>query len=286
MTQNFNFKVNIERLNPHTGQLLYVDRMTSDYALAHPFDVDGYLEQVYQKWAECETVQFRETREALRKMWNAVLGDMNPGGNAALYPNAHSPHPALMEVWHKAGDYWRRGLRINDALPENVPLFKIVRLEDGSWISISDKDKHLLEQTCEIREEVKVVEEFIHPTPDPSLDKGGEYVCPTPTIEPITEQPSGKVEQTKPIAEQPKPKRKERKAKKAHSSTPSPRQLDLFGVPVADSVIDDAQDQSDHKVLKAVGITLAGVAVMAILIHTGMLIPMGLLGLAAGGMMK
>lgn len=42
----------------------------------------------------------------------------------------------------------------------------------------------------------------------------------------------------------------------------------------------------DHKVLKAVGITLAGVAVMAILIHTGMLIPMGLLGLAAGGMMK
>ena len=152
MTQNFNFKVNIERLNPFTGQLLYVDRMTSDYAQAHPFDVDGYLERVYQKWAECETVQFRETREALRKVWNAVLGDMNPGGDASLYPNAQEPHPALMEVWHKAGDYWRRGLRINDAIPAEVPLYKITRLDDGSWISLSDKDKHLLKQPREIRE--------------------------------------------------------------------------------------------------------------------------------------
>ena len=284
MTQNtFTFDVNIERLNPFTGQLLYVDRMTSDYAQAHPFDVDGYLESVYQKWAECETVQFRETREALRKVWNAVLGDMNPRGDASLYPNAYGPHPALMEVWHKAGDYWRRGLRINDALPAEVPLYKITRLDDGSWISLSDKDKHLLDADIIINrmlarpEEVYVVAE---PIPE-------EPAVPTPSVEPI--------EVIAAATEQPKPKRKERKAAaskpqtsnlKPQTSNQLPRQLDLFGEPIETSVIDDAQDQSNHKLLKAAGITLAGVAVMAILIHTGMLIPMGLIGLAAGGILK
>ena len=49
-----------------------------------------------------------------------------------------------MEVWHLAGDYWRRGLRYGDVLPERCPSFRITRLPDGGWISLSPKDLHLL----------------------------------------------------------------------------------------------------------------------------------------------
>lgn len=143
MKQNdINFKVNIEKLDPHTGKLLYVDRMTNSYAQAHPFNVDEYLESIYQKYAD--NAEFSETRENLRRMWDAVIGDMKPGGDANLYPNRRSPHPALLEVWTKAGNYWRRGLRKGDAIPALEPMCKITRLEDGSWISLFDKDKALL----------------------------------------------------------------------------------------------------------------------------------------------
>ena len=259
MTQNFNFKVNIERLNPFTGQLLYVDRMTSDYAQAHPFDVDAYLESVYQKWAECETVQFRETREALRKVWNAVLGDMNPRGDASLYPNAYGPHPALMEVWHKAGDFWRRGLRINDALPAEVPLYKITRLDDGSWISLSDKDKHLLEQPAVIPSAVETSEPIAESIAQPVMQE--EHAAPTPSVEQIIEAP--------------KPKRRARKAKKQDV-----QQLDLFA-PAATS---ESNEQSD--MWKKIGAGVATAAVALILINTIGLFGIAAIGLIAGGLVR
>jgi hypothetical protein len=144
MTQ-YNFTTNIEKRMPTTGEVFFVDRMTSDYAVQHPFDVDAFIESVFQKWQACETVDFRETREALRRQWDATLGERNPSGNAALYPNKNGEkHPALMEVWHKAGDYWRRGLRLGDVLPAVVPPCKITRTEEG-WIALFPKDVHLLE---------------------------------------------------------------------------------------------------------------------------------------------
>ena len=306
MTQTFTFDVNIERLNPFTGQLLYVDRMTSDYAQAHPFDVDGYLESVYLKWADCETVQFRETREALRRVWNAVLSCTKPGGDASLYPNAQEPHPALMEVWTKAGDYWRRGLCSNDTLPALVPMTKITRLQDGSWIALFPKDKHLLEQPCEIREEEKEVEVLNQTTPTPPArlcrlarprtqeGSSGAFAMQQEVISAsaMHEEP----------APDPKPKRRERKekktsnlrsalplgsSKKPQTSNQLPRQLDMFGEPIETSVIEDAGDQSDgHKLLKAAGLLALGVGVMVILMQTGLLIPMGLIGLAAGGFLR
>ena len=292
----FTFDVNIERLNPFTGQLLMVDRMTSDYAAAHPFDVDAYLEQVYQKWAECETVQFRETREALRKVWNAVLSDNRPGGNAALYPNAQEPHPALMEVWHKAGDFWRRGLRINDTLPAQVPITKITRLQDGSWIALFPKDKHLLEQPCEIREEVEEVEVADQTTPTPpTQEERTESEISEPLSICVEDKPATEpieaIAEAEPMAmaPDPKPKRRARAASKPQNSKLKTqiRQLDLFGEPIETSVIEDAGDQSDgHKLLKAAGLLALGVGVMVILMETGMLIPMGLIGLAAGGFLR
>lgn len=67
------------------------------------FDVDAFISDVYNKFAGTPN---EESREDLQALWNKVL-TMPRGGDASLYPNAHGPRPALLEVWHKAGDFWR-----------------------------------------------------------------------------------------------------------------------------------------------------------------------------------
>ena len=67
------------------------------------FDVDAFINDVYNRF--CGTPN-EESREDLQALWNKVL-TMPRGGDASLYPNAHGPRPALLEVWHKAGDFWR-----------------------------------------------------------------------------------------------------------------------------------------------------------------------------------
>lgn len=153
MKQQFNFETNIEKRMPDTGKVFMVDRMTSDYALSHPFNVDEYIESVYQKYeliaqedAHARAMGWNKSHEELRNMWTAVLSDNNPRGNASLYPNQNGPQPALMEVWHKAGDYWRRGLHIDDLLPAIVPATKITRLDGGEWIALFPKDMMLLDE--------------------------------------------------------------------------------------------------------------------------------------------
>ena len=142
MTMTHNFETNIEKRMPDTGKVFFVDRMTSDYATAHPFDVDEYIESVYQKFAGTE---FAESREDMRRMWTAVLSVKSQRGDASLYPNRNGgKHPALIEVWGKAGDYWRRGLHIGDVLPAIVPGCKITRLDNGEWIALFQKDADLL----------------------------------------------------------------------------------------------------------------------------------------------
>ena len=144
MTQ-FNFTTNIEKRMPATGKVFCIDRMTSDYAEQHPLDVDGFIESVYQEFAGTE---FEESREVLRSVWTAVLSVTSPCGDASLYPNNNGrKRAAAMKVWAKAGDYWRRGLRLGDTLPDMVPMTKITRLDEGSWIALFPKDEHLLTNT-------------------------------------------------------------------------------------------------------------------------------------------
>jgi len=184
MTQ-YNFTTNIEKRMPTTGEVFFVDRMTSDYAVQHPFDVDAFIESVFQKYeqmaqgdAYARAMGWNETREALRRQWDATLGERNPRGNAALYPNKNGEkHPALMEVWHKAGDYWRRGLRLGDVLPAVVPPCKITRTEDG-WIALFPKDVHLLEQQADqpAKPETEVTAPAVEPI-EPAEQEQPE-VCP------------------------------------------------------------------------------------------------------------
>lgn len=67
------------------------------------FDVDAFINDVYNRFCGSPN---EESREDLQALWNKVL-TMPRGGDASLYPNAHGPRPALLEVWHKAGDFWR-----------------------------------------------------------------------------------------------------------------------------------------------------------------------------------
>ena len=133
MIQN-NFETNIEKRMPTTGNVFFVDRMTSDYATAHPFDVDAFIEEVYNMFAGTE---YEESRDALRRTWTAVLSVRSQRGDATLYPNRNgAKRPALMQVWGKAGDYWRRGFRTGDVLPAIVPACKITRFDNGEWIAL------------------------------------------------------------------------------------------------------------------------------------------------------
>ena len=85
------------------------------------FDVDKFIADVCKKYEQMAQenpalAAWAKTEEELRKLWDAVLNVRRPGGDASLYPNAHGPQPALMEVWHKAGDFWRAKYRLGDKL--------------------------------------------------------------------------------------------------------------------------------------------------------------------------
>ena len=148
MTQ-YNFTTNIEHRMPGTGKIFCIDRMTSDYSEQHPLDVDGFIESVYQEFAGTE---FEESRETLRSIWTAVLSVKSPRGDASLYPNKNgAKRAAAMKVWLCAGEYWRRGFRHSDTLPDMVPMTKITRLDDGGWIALFPKDAHLLTDAANVQ---------------------------------------------------------------------------------------------------------------------------------------
>lgn len=148
----FSFTTNIEKRSPWTGNVYMVDRMTSSYAMAHPFNVDGFLEDVYQKYeqvvkedAYALAHRWNKSREELRRLWNRTM-QMPVRGDKTVCPYKQGDvQPALMEVWHKACEYWRSGLRIGDVLPAIVPGHKITRLGNGEWIALFPKDMGLLE---------------------------------------------------------------------------------------------------------------------------------------------
>lgn len=297
MTQ-FNFTTNIEKRMPDTGKVFFVDRMTSDYAEQHPFDVDGFIESVYQ---EFKGTEFEEPREVLRKLWVDLMSDMNPRGNASLFPNKKLPETqqpqrraAAMKVWHLAGDYWRRGLRITDTLPFLVPGCNITRLEDGGWIALFPKDEHLLTTT------------------DLTDYTDKNVVITAPVIdepaEPQPEQPEPKPEprQLDLFAMQARPQRRRRASKPAPSevSTPLPKQGkatgrrvsgneagggSVCGVAAASPAV--CMEQSDDlqglkNVGKALAIVIGLSAVLVVLWQTGLIIPLGLIGLGISGFLR
>ena len=297
MTQ-FNFTTNIEKRMPHTGKVFCIDRMTSDYAQAHPFDVDAFIESVYQEFAGTE---FEENREALHSVWTTVLSVTNPRGNASLYPNKNgAKRAAAMKVWHKAGDYWRRGLRIGDTLPDMVPMTKITRLDDGSWIALFPKDMHLLQSQ-----------------PEPAVSVEPAAVPQQPAEPAAVEQPTDPAESavTEPVRNQCEPQqldlfafqqlqqenerlrlqlsqqqsqpRPRRQRQKSSRQSCSVRSGSVAASQAVCPAIPLQEDNHDRKsLLKAVGMVAAATVAMLVIYETGLLIPLGLIGLATGGLLK
>jgi hypothetical protein len=248
MTQ-FNFTTNIEKRMPDTGKVFCIDRMTSDYAQAHPLDADDFIESVYQEFAGTE---FEENREVLHGVWTSVLSDMNPRGDASLYPYKNgAKRPAAIKVWHKAGDYWRRGLRLNDTLPDIVPMTKITRLDDGSWIALFPKDEHLLSDTQ-------------HQSEPRQLD-----LFAFEQLQQENERLQARIAQMK---SQQRPERFTARRNQTQTVTAT--------VPVGSPA------GSDHEWLKLAGFAVAASVALLVIWNTGLIIPLGLIGLATSGFLK
>ena len=183
--RHFSFETNIQERMPWNGKVFYVKRMTSDYAECFPFDVDGFIEDIYQKYQQVadddpRLAAWAKTREELRRQWVKTLSVTRPSGDATIYPNRDGrQEPALMEVWHKAGDYWRAGLRIGDTLPKIVPPCRITRLPEGGWIALFQNEMHLLESRPETTEATEMALAFDEPQAEeesnlPKIDGGDD----------------------------------------------------------------------------------------------------------------
>lgn len=183
--RHFNFETNIQERMPQTGKVFFVKRMTADYAECNPFDVDGFIEDIYQKYQQVAAddprlAAWAKPREELRRQWVKTLSVTRPGGDATIYPNRDGrQEPALMEVWQKAGDYWARGLRIGDTLPQIVPPCRITRLPEGGWIALFPNEMHLLESRPETTEPTETALAFDEPQADdestlPKIDGGDD----------------------------------------------------------------------------------------------------------------
>ena len=297
MTQ-FNFTTNIEKRTTDTGKVFFVDRMTSDYATAHPLDVDGFIESVYQ---EFKGTEFEEPREVLRKVWVDVMSDMNPRGNASLFPNKKLPETqqpqrraAAMKVWLLAGDYWRRGLRITDTLPCLVPGCKITRLEDGGWIALFPKDEHLLTTTDltdytdkNVVITAPVIDEPAEPQPEQPEPKPEPRQLDLFAMQAENDRLRAEIEQMKQSATA--TTRRRRASKPAPSVVTTPlHHREGLGVGLGGSI---ALDQSDDlqglkNVGKALAIVIGLSAVLVVLWQTGLIIPLGLIGLGISGFLR
>lgn len=295
----FSFTTNIENRTPSDGKVFCINRMTSDYAQAHPFDVDAFIESVYQEFAGTE---FEESREALHSVWTAVLSDMNPCGDASLYPDKNGQHrAAAMKVWHKAGDYWRRGLRLGDTLPDMVPMTKITRLDDGSWIALFPKDMHLLNYSApsdsvaepaatpvqEAPAEPAAVEQQEDMEPavtEPVRNQGEPQQLDLFAFQQLQQENERMRQQLSQAQEQPRPRRKRQESSGRSCSV---RSGSVAASRVACPAIPLQEDNSDLKnLLKAVGMVAAATVALFVIYETGLLIPLGLIGLATGGLLK
>lgn len=267
----FNFTTNIEHRMSDTGRVFCIDRMTSDYAEQHPLDVDGFIESVYQEFAGTE---FEESRESLRSVWTAVLAVKSPRGDASLFPNKNGARrAAAMKVWGKAGDYWRRGLRIGDTLPDMVPMTKITRLDGGGWIALFPKDEHLLSISSnpEILREEEADTNNIEPVRNQSeprqLDlfeqlqqENTALQARIAELERQHQQPAIEEHQRPVREEQGQHGRSERFAR--------------------------SEDGSSHPWLQVAGYLGAATVALVLIYETGLIIPVGLIGLATSGLLK
>lgn len=268
--KQFGFETDIERRSPFTGNVFMVDRMTSDWAEAHPFDVDGYIHEVAQKHgADEERVRlfFNYGLGKKGEQWathcpakhrDKVVKDPKTGvgiltmGKFPDYVNGCEP--ALIEAWNKAGEFHAKGLRQGDVLPEQTPACKITRLEDGGWIALFDKDKHLLDNATPENNKAHIIYTNVKPCSGRAANNE-ENEC--------TNQGDASREARKPIFER-------RDSRDRYLSPVTPTD----------------EESAGRKVLRGAGYLAAASLAIIIIYETGLIIPLGLIGLATSGLLR
>lgn len=279
--RTFNFETNIEKRMVHNGEIFAVDRMTSSYAQAHPLNLDELIENVYNQFADTE---FKESREAMRKLWNDVMKDRNPRGDASIYPNINgNRRPALVAIWLKAGDYWRRGFRYGDTLPNMVPLCNITRFDDGEWIALFPKDMNLLEGDSneETSQRTLTTE---------GTQESGERNDNTDNLKPETSTPveldlfAQMLQRAESVA-----LASDRPTLLADSRRQRKQRMPRYEVPAKSVAVAISQPEpmiDMQAILKFLGVLTVVCVVLLAIYSTGLLIPLGLIGLGIGGLLK
>ena len=286
------------------------------------FDVDKFIADVCKKYEQMAQenpalAAWAKTEEELRKLWDAVLNVRRPGGDASLYPNQHGPQPALMEVWHKAGDFWRAKYRLGDTLLCDQNGAALSPAELG-WIAKA-KASSDTENEAFLYDSNHATEGGLLPTEN-NLQANTEDATPAAAGDTNTEtnittdqgaassdarQPIfendepkdieavGNQSTTDPISNTtptyhsgddpeptalPKPKRQRRKK----AAETKPQQLSLF-----DQELQQEQEEpAANKLMRGAGYLAAASVTIILVWQTGLIIPLGLIGLATSGLLK
>lgn len=211
------------------------------------FDVDKFIADVHQKYEQMAQenpalAAWAKTEEELRKLWDAVLNDRRPGGDASLYPNAHGPQPALMEVWHKAGDFWRAKYRLGDTLLCDQNGAALNPMELGLIAKAKAVVKDNL--TTETKEQV-----YSHHTENENAPAAAGHANTKTNI--TTDQGAASREARQPIFE-----------------------------------TEEQEKSAGRKMLRGAGYLAAATLAIIIVYQTGLIIPLGLIGLATSGLLR
>jgi hypothetical protein len=221
-----------------------------------------------------------------------------------------------MKVWHKAGDYWRRGLRLGDTLPYIVPMTTITRLEDG-WIALFPKDKHLLATGQDTALDVVITESWN----DERTTQQEPDSEATPTTEPVPAVETSTTANHQPRREEPRQldlfaqlqqenevlqariaelerrererqgqectERFRREEEPRRAQPRRPATVRRQQPPSATAAVSDASaSDNSHTWLKTAGYLAAASVALLVIWQTGLIIPLGLIGLATSGILK
>ena len=229
------------------------------------FNVDEFIESVYQEFAGTE---HEESREDLMDLWTKVLSVTSPRGDASLYPNNNGKHrAAAMKVWHKAGDFWRAKYRLGDKL-----------LCDQHGIALTKNDLASIAKAHCSAEEGRTEDEGRTDSTDGTDNMVAE---PQPEVqqEPKPE-PKAEPQQLDLFAMQARPQRRQRRRREPSVvTTPIHQQGGAGGGSVA-------LDHPLRNVMRMAAIGAAMVCVGVLLMETGLIIPVGVAGLLIGGVLK
>jgi len=275
---------------PRTGQVFCVDRMTSDYAERHPFDVDGFIYEVAQKHgADIERVRMffnyglgrkgeLYSTHCPAKGRDKWIKDRKTGivdlvfGKFPDYVNGCEP--ALIEAWNKGAAFHTKGLRQGDTLPAILPMTPITRLDDGGWIALFPKDMHFLEDG-----HAESADSDCYTSPAESVSTQPEPQQETPTME-CAERLCREDDPLPAPATQPAPQPQPKpKAQRQPKRQPEQKQLDLFAE-------EKPASDSGRQILKAAGYMTAMTVALVVIWKTGLIIPIGLIGLATSGIIR